>query len=71
VDNAFSPSGKYSLTLTETFTLSAGGSITVTGGNVQAVPSPAPPGFVLALTGLPFLGAGLWARRRKVAPMAV
>jgi hypothetical protein len=69
VESAFSPSSAYSLTFTETFALSAGGEITVTGGNVQTVPTPAPPGSVLALTGLPFLGLGAWVRRRKAAPM--
>jgi hypothetical protein len=55
----------YSLTLFADITLSAGGSITLTGGNVQAA-MPAPPALVLVLTGLPCAGLIFLRRRRLV-----
>jgi len=62
----FSPDGNtYSLTFTETITLSAFASVQLTGGNVQTFATPAPAGVLLALSGLPFLGAISWMRRRK------
>ena len=66
----FTTSGPYSLTFVESFTLSAGGSLTLTGGNVQVV-TPAPSTAVLALSGLPLLGLGLWLRRRKTRKVPV
>jgi hypothetical protein len=60
--DGFSPSSSYSLTFVETFTLSAGGSITLTGGSVDpAVPEPA--SLMAAFTAVPFLGLGAWLRR--------
>jgi len=67
----FSPDGAtYSLALISNYTITAGAtaaSLTVTGGNAQTIPTPAPAGAVLALTGLPLLGLGGWLRRRKQA----
>jgi len=58
-------------TLTQVFTFSAGtGQTVATGstfdvsGSVSVAPVPVPAGLVLALTGLPCLGAGTWLRRR-------
>ncbi|HEY7314569.1 MAG TPA: hypothetical protein VH643_34795 [Gemmataceae bacterium] len=67
----FSPDrSAYSLTFVETFTLSAGGSITLTGGNVEAdnqAVAPEPTNLMAAFTAVPFLGLGAWMRRRKQA----
>ncbi|HTU19785.1 MAG TPA: hypothetical protein VMG10_17110 [Gemmataceae bacterium] len=56
----------YSLTFVETFTLSAGGSLTMTDGNLQML-TPEPASLMAALTAVPFLGLGAWRRRRKRA----
>jgi hypothetical protein len=70
VVDGFSPNGSpYSLTFIETFTLSAGGSITVTGGNVEAV-VPEPANMMAALSAVPFLALGAWLRRRKQVAIA-
>ncbi len=64
----FSPDGNtYSESIFANYSLSGGSSLTVTGGNTQTIPTPAPAGAVLALTGLPLLGIGGWLRRRKQA----
>lgn len=60
----FNATSTYSLTFVENITLSAGGTVTVTGGNVETV-VPAPAGLVLALAGLPVLGLGYLRRRRQ------
>jgi hypothetical protein len=58
----------YSLTFVETFTLSAGGSLTVTDGNVQVV-VPEPATLMMAFSAVPVLGLGAWLRRRQVRPV--
>lgn len=66
--SGFSPNGAtYSLTFTETITLTAGASLTLTGGNVQTLPTPEPASMMAAFTAVPFLGLGAWLRRRKQA----
>jgi len=50
-------------------TLGAGAQYTLTGTTTLAVPEPAT--MVAALTGLPLLGIGAWARRRKALSVAV
>jgi len=55
---------EYTVTTIQTLTIGAGGDINFsTQTNLVAVPAPA--AVVLALTGLPFVGAGCWLRRRK------
>lgn len=54
----------YSLTFIETFTLSAGGSLTVTDGNVQIM-APEPASMVMVFSAMPLLGLGYWLRRRQ------
>jgi hypothetical protein len=62
--NFLRSSGTYSLSGTADITLGSGGSINfTTSETLTAVPAPA--ALVLALTGLPCLGAGYLARRRK------
>jgi len=61
----FSPDGAtYSMTVFESFTLSGGGTLTLTGGNAQLTAVPAPAGIVLMLTSLPVV-MGYWASRRR------
>jgi hypothetical protein len=65
----FSPNGAtYSMSVFENLTLSGGGSLTLTGGNVQTVATPEPATMVLALSALPFLGV-VWSRRRRKQAM--
>jgi hypothetical protein len=66
----FSPDGNpYSLSLFADLTLDAGTEITLTGGNIQAVATPAPAGFALVLAGLPVFGLA-YLRRRRPTPTA-
>lgn len=66
--HGFLPSGSpYSLTSMATYTVSGASSLTLTGGNIQTSPTPAPAGLILALSGLPVLGLGWVRRRRQVA----
>jgi hypothetical protein len=58
--------GLYSITNVGTYTFGAGASITLTGG-LSEVHAPAPPGLVLALSGMPLLGFGCWFRGRRRA----
>jgi hypothetical protein len=65
----FSPGpGKYSMTFSETLTVSGLGTLTTTGGNVQDMAvSPAPPTFVLMGLGVMcVLGVGYYRRGRLV-----
>jgi hypothetical protein len=62
----FSPNGAaYSLTNIGDYTMTAGTSLTVVSGNTEIVPTPAPAGLVMVLSGLPALGIGGWMRRRR------
>lgn len=66
----FSPDGKtYSLTFTETFTLAGHTTITLSGGNVQAV-VPEPTSMLAAISAMPFLALGAWLRRRRQVAIA-
>jgi hypothetical protein len=65
----FSPTSAYSMTFVETFTLSAGGTITLTGGNVETI-MPEPSSMMAALAAMPFLAMGAWLRRRKQVAIA-
>jgi len=66
----FSPNGsKYSLTNIGDYKMDGGTSVTIVGGNTSVTPTPVPSGVVMALTGLPVLGLGLWMRRRQLSPM--
>jgi hypothetical protein len=62
----FSSTGTYSITNVGTYTFAAGASMTLTGG-LSEVHAPAPPGLVLALSGMPLLGFGCWFRGRRRA----
>jgi hypothetical protein len=53
----------YSLTEIITITAGAGGGA---GSGDAGIVAPAPAGLVLALTGMPFLGLGVWLRRRSI-----
>jgi len=60
----------YTLKNVTTFTVhgqGVGTSLTVQTTGLTAVAVPAPPAVVLALTGLPFAGFGVWLRRRRKA----
>jgi len=62
----FSPDGNtYSLSLFADYTLGGGSSLTLTGGNVQAVPTPEPATVVMALSGLGLFGASRLRRSRR------
>lgn len=65
----FLRTGSYSLTTITTFTLSGGGVANFSSHENLKAPSavPTPTGLVLALTGIPVLGLGAWARHRRVA----
>jgi hypothetical protein len=66
--SGFSPNGNtYSLSVFADMNFGAGSLFTGDAANVQTVPTPAPAGVVLALTGLPCVGLGAWLRRRKLA----
>jgi hypothetical protein len=61
----FSPdANQYSLSIFGNFTFGANASVTLTGGNVQTVPTPTPAGLALVLAGLPILGLRYLRRRR-------
>lgn len=60
----FLKTGDYSLAMQATITFTADGSISF---DSRTVVVPVPAGIVMALTGLPVLGAGAWVRRRVVA----
>lgn len=62
----FTLSGSYSITNLGNYTLEGGSILTGTLGDSQVV-VPAPGGAVLALAALPFVGFGLWLRRRNTA----
>ncbi len=62
------PANGYSLTFVETLTLSAGASLTLTGGNVATLPEPT--SMMAALSAVPFLALGAWLRRRKQVAIA-
>lgn len=66
VAGSFNSGSKYSLTFIETITLAGNSSVTLTGGNVQAM-LPEPTSMMAAFTAMPFLGLGVWMRRRKQA----
>jgi hypothetical protein len=54
----------YSITNVGDYNFSGGASVTLTGG-LSEVHAPAPPGLVLALSGVPLLSVGYWFRRRR------
>jgi len=68
----FAPnSNSYSMSITETITLSGGATLLFTGGDVQAVMiAPAPSSVLLFLSSLPVLGSVWASRRRKFAASA-
>jgi hypothetical protein len=62
------PSDPYTLANVTKYTVQGqglGNMLTIQTTGITTVATPAPPGAVLALTGLPFLGLGYWLRRRK------
>jgi hypothetical protein len=62
----FGSDGTYSVTSIGNFDLYAGSSVTVS--ELSGVHAPAPPGLVLALSGIPVLGLGSWFRARRKQP---
>jgi len=77
ITNSFSSNANYSVLSTTPFSLSnefrvigltiGGGESLQLTGTTKLVNVPAPAGLVLALAGLPILGAGHWLRRRKLS----
>lgn len=71
--NGFSPNQHaYSLTFVETFTLSAGATLSLTGGGIKTEgnvdppnPLPEPATLTAAFTAMLFLGFGAWRRRGR------
>jgi len=62
----FNPNGStYSMTIKSNFTLGGHSSLTLTGGNVQAIPTPEPSTLASGFVGLGLLGGLGWLRRRS------
>jgi hypothetical protein len=63
---SFFPSGAtYSLTNEGDYTMTGGVQVSVVQGATTVTATPVPAGIVMALSGVPFLAAGGWLRRRR------
>jgi len=68
--NVLNVTGAAPYSLTQTIVLTAGVGAGNSTGDFEILPTPAPAGLVLALTGTPVLGLGAWLRRRRIATAA-
>jgi len=65
----YSPGSPYALTDQLDIKITGQANITNVTSNLQVTPTPVPSGIVMALTGLPVLGIGLWIGRRQLSPV--